>query len=81
MCGIAGMIGLPYHENVGVQMLETMQRRGPDANGLARFDGCTLLHSRLSIIDPERGAQPMSCKWQSEEYTIVYNGELYNTRV
>jgi asparagine synthase (glutamine-hydrolysing) len=32
-------------------------------------------HKRLSIIDVEKGLQPMSYK----QYTIVYNGELYNT--
>lgn len=80
MCGIAGMIGLPCREDICERMLATMHRRGPDANGLAGFNGCTLLHSRLAIIDPEKGAQPMCCQWQSEEYTIVYNGELYNTQ-
>ena len=80
MCGIAGMVGLPCNADTCDQMLKTMRRRGPDASGVAQFDDCTLLHSRLSIIDPDRGAQPMHCQWHSEKYTIVYNGELYNTQ-
>ena len=56
-----------------------MARRGPDGNGIYRTDECTLLHSRLAIIDPEGGAQPMTLDWAGERYTLVYNGELYNT--
>lgn len=56
-----------------------MQRRGPDANGTAQFPNCTLLHSRLAIIDLHGGRQPMQLTWGGETYTLVYNGELYNT--
>lgn len=79
MCGIAGMIGLQFDEGVADAMLSTMKRRGPDAQGRFISDSCCLLHSRLAIIDPEGGQQPMHLKWAGEKYTIVYNGELYNT--
>ena len=79
MCGIAGMVGLPYSDDICKKILKTMYRRGPDANGIATLDGCCLLHSRLAVIDPTGGAQPMDYSWHSERYTIVYNGELYNT--
>lgn len=79
MCGIAGLIGLNYCETTMNQMLLTMSRRGPDENGTYLFDKGCLLHSRLAIIDPEGGQQPMSIRWNKEVYTIVYNGELYNT--
>ena len=79
MCGIAGMIGLSYDNVVVDQMLHTMRRRGPDSAGAYGFgEGC-LLHSRLAIIDLIGGQQPMRCSWMHETYTIVYNGELYNT--
>ena len=52
---------------------------GPDDRGVYREKGCTLLHGRLAIIDPEGGRQPMTLAWAGEEYTLVYNGELYNT--
>lgn len=80
MCGIAGMVGLPTDITICDRMISTMKRRGPDAKGTMQHEGCTLLHSRLAIIDPEKGKQPMQCRWQSETYTIVYNGELYNTQ-
>ena len=79
MCGIAGMIGLPYDKIICSKMLDTMRNRGPDANGAAEVEDCCLLHSRLSIIDLDGGSQPMHLTWRSEKYTIVYNGELYNT--
>ena len=79
MCGIAGLVGLPYNEAIVGSMLATMNRRGPDATGYFIAGNCCLLHSRLAVIDPRGGLQPMSCSWEGETYTIVYNGELYNT--
>ena len=80
VCGIAGMVGLPYQEHSLKEMMKTMLRRGPDSNGVVRKDGAVLLHSRLAIVDPEGGKQPMELCCAGECYTIVYNGELYNTR-
>lgn len=84
MCAIAGEID--YRKNLklcgeGVcrRMLETMRRRGPDQYGIYRTDHAVLLHARLSVIDPERGRQPMTAARSGETYTLVYNGELYNT--
>ena len=58
MCGIAGMVGLPYQEHSLKEMMKTMLRRGPDSNGVVRKDGAVLLHSRLASVDPEGGKQP-----------------------
>ncbi len=79
MCAIAGTIGINTDRNTIEAMLETMKRRGPDDNGFFRQEDCCLLHSRLTVIDPIGGSQPMHLQWGSEKYTIVYNGELYNT--
>ncbi len=79
MCGIAGSIGLKYNDEIIQNMLSTMKRRGPDAQGAFAYEGCCLIHSRLTIIDPQGGKQPMHLNWAGELYTIVYNGELYNT--
>lgn len=78
MCAIAGVLGLSCDFVIG-DMLKTMQRRGPDGNGVYQSEDCCLLHSRLAIIDPDGGAQPMLLTWGRETYSIVYNGELYNT--
>ncbi len=80
MCGIAGFVGLPYDDKVLKTMESTMLRRGPDSRGTVIKNGCVLLHSRLAIVDLAGGAQPMELCCAGECYTIVYNGELYNTR-
>ena len=79
MCGIAGMINLSADLDTKRKMIKTMQRRGPDQQGEFNDHGCCLLHCRLSVIAPDSGAQPMTIQWGNRTYTIVYNGELYNT--
>lgn len=79
MCGIAGILTknidlrerFPLIEN----MSESLKRRGPDAKGEFVKPYIALIHRRLSVIDPKKGAQPM----HFGKYTIVYNGEIYNT--
>lgn len=78
MCAIAGVLDLPLCPDTIRSMLATMRRRGPDGKGDYRHDGFALLHTRLSIIDPSGGAQPMILDWEGERYVITYNGELYN---
>ena len=82
MCSIAGEIA--YHgdqmtRKTADRMLATMARRGPDQNGVAVYPQAVLLHSRLSVIDPVGGLQPMHLSMAGEEYCLIYNGELYNT--
>ena len=79
MCAIAGIIGLTADEKTLGAILQSMHRRGPDAEGIYSAGEATLLHARLIIRDPEGGKQPMHLTWAGEKYTIVYNGELYNT--
>ncbi len=79
MCAISGAIDLLMTEETVKKMLQTMGRRGPDDSGSYHHEACTFLHTRLAVIDPEHGAQPMILSWAGETYSIVYNGELYNT--
>ena len=80
MCAIAGILGLPFDSQILDTFLSTMHHRGPDGTGSYMERECCLLHSRLAIIDPAGGTQPMSLHWGGEEYVITYNGELYNTQ-
>ena len=57
-------------------MFKNLHHRGPDEKGLKKINNTFLGMTRLSIIDIENGSQPMSSKCGN--YTIVYNGELYN---
>ncbi|MCH3971730.1 MAG: asparagine synthase (glutamine-hydrolyzing) [Oscillospiraceae bacterium] len=83
MCGIAGWIDdqvyMPDQQTVLDAMSRTLERRGPDDSGQYIEPGVSLLHRRLAVVDPENGHQPMTAKTAAETYTLVYNGELYNT--
>lgn len=79
MCGIAGQISfnrdMRSMRDVMEKMGQTLAPRGPDAKGIFADENACLVHRRLAVIDPENGAQPMTYG----AYTLVYNGELYNT--
>ena len=79
MCAIAGLVNLTATPQICKTMLETMQRRGPDGQGRYENRQTILLHTRLAIIDPDGGIQPMTLEWAGERYCLTYNGELYNT--
>lgn len=80
MCGIAGIlsqnIDLREREPLIRDISESLKLRGPDGFGEYTKPYVTLIHRRLSVIDPEKGAQPMSFG----KYVIAYNGEIYNTQ-
>ncbi len=61
------------------KMGETMWRRGPDERGIYSSDFAIFQHNRLCVTDPENGLQPMTAEWQGRKYTIIYNGEIYNS--
>lgn len=79
MCGIAGMLSADIdmrRERALIEDIsESLRRRGPDGCGDFTKPYISLIHRRLAVIDPAGGAQPMSFG----KYTIVYNGEIYNT--
>ena len=82
MCGIAGLCNFrgDWKENMK-RMNAHMKNRGPNATGIwSNEDGTVVLgHQRLSIMDlSENGAQPMTS--HSGRYTLVYNGEIYNSQ-
>ena len=79
MCAIAGILDLTASPETVQAMHDTMCRRGPDDFRMFQRGDVALLHARLTVIDPEGGRQPMTLRFQGREYTIVYNGELYNT--
>jgi asparagine synthase (glutamine-hydrolysing) len=63
------------------KMGSTLSKRGPDENGLyiSLDKSAALVHRRLTVIDPDNGKQPMTFENNHAHYTLVYNGELYNT--
>lgn len=79
MCGIAGILSSDIDLRSEKEMLwrvsDSLKMRGPDARGEYITRSVALIHRRLSVIDPEKGVQPM----RFGKYIIVYNGEIYNT--
>ena len=86
MCGIAGIINSSKDPecliSIGENMVNQLQHRGPDGNGIKilkskKSGNLLLVHTRLSIIDlSDRASQPMSSNDKS--VWITFNGEIYN---
>lgn len=80
MCGICGIAktdnGHPIAPSLIAAMCETLVHRGPDDQGVHTEKNVGLGARRLSIIDLEKGHQPLS----NEDGTvwISHNGEVYN---
>lgn len=83
MCGIAGAVSFLDDMREDMKIYENMQKsmihRGPDQRGIILTENAALIHTRLAVIDIKGGRQPMKFKFGERSYTIVYNGELYNT--
>src|SRR5437879_13902987 len=81
MCGIAGVLALDGLRDVTPlieRLTDAQAHRGPDGSGYRFFRGRSTAfgHRRLSIVDLEGGAQPMSN--EDGRVWVVFNGELYN---
>lgn len=81
MCGIAGALASDLRHDVGplvTRLTEQLAHRGPDGSGLQFLHARSAAfgHRRLSIVDLECGAQPMSN--EDGLVWVVLNGELYN---
>ncbi|MDR1927628.1 MAG: asparagine synthase (glutamine-hydrolyzing) [Oscillospiraceae bacterium] len=87
MCGISGFCsfakrweGNPAAARARLERAgEALRHRGPDGSGIYLDAFVGLTHTRLAIIDPALGAQPMLRRIGQRSFALVYNGELYNT--
>jgi asparagine synthase (glutamine-hydrolysing) len=76
MCGIVGMFNVENHAQLEA-MLDSTVHRGEDSTKFEFYDGrCGIGINRLSIIDLERGEQPL--RNESGDVFVVCNGEIYN---
>lgn len=81
MCGIAGIYNYHSKKELSTErsvrkMLSLIKHRGPDESGVYLNNNIAIGNVRLSIIDLSSGQQPLSD--DSENYWIVYNGEIFN---
>ena len=77
MCGILGLIATPWQQDAQAA-LGRIGSRGPDEQQLFLERGACLGNTRLAVIDPAGGRQPMRSR--DGRYVLVHNGEIYNFR-
>ena len=86
MCGFVGVVNaLPKNAKLNMQnaleikkrkiALQTIENRGPDAEGVWHDQYIWMGHRRLSIVDTSKlGTQPMAL----DNYVLCFNGMIYN---
>ena len=82
---MCGLVGFPFKDvssfrNVLNNMNNEIAKRGPDEDGMYFEENVCLGHKRLIVIDPDGGKQPMIFRYQGNTYSLVYNGQIYNTK-
>jgi asparagine synthase (glutamine-hydrolysing) len=78
MCGLVAAIGTSETRDLGIleRALKELAHRGPDDIGVeATGFGALLGHTRLAIMDPTRGHQPIT---DGKDTFVIHNGEIYN---
>lgn len=89
MCGISGFCNMKQNyllqqstwEHILSEMQSQLIHRGKDDSGIYLRPHVGFSHARLSIRDIQNGGQPMTRTLRQKEYSIIYNGEIYNTDV
>ena len=89
MCGIFGLItrndenttnttnttNTKYKKYL-LQCISKLKHRGPDGTGIYQYNNVHLGHTRLSIIDPKSGNQPIIS--DDGNLSLCVNGEIFN---
>jgi asparagine synthase (glutamine-hydrolysing) len=83
MCGITGWVDFKRNMTLETaslnKMTDTLSKRGPDDTNIWTATHVGFGHKRLAVVDLIGGKQPMMRDKDGFQYTICYNGELYNT--
>lgn len=83
MCGILAILDLEKARanradlrSQALGMAKKVRHRGPDWSGIYSDEQAIIAHERLSIVDVERGAQPLIDRRTGA--VLAVNGEIYN---
>jgi asparagine synthase (glutamine-hydrolysing) len=78
MCGIAGFthFARPFPSERINEAVASIIHRGPDDQSAWQSSHISLGATRLRVIDPHAGAQPLVS--DNKDYVLVFNGEIYN---
>lgn len=79
MCGVACILEFGADSTMrerAIAMARLIRHRGPDWSGVYCDEHAVLAHERLSIVDVEHGAQPLTSS--AGDLVLAVNGEIYN---
>ncbi len=80
MCSILGILDIKSDVKElrakALMMSRKMRHRGPDWSGIYVSEKAILAHERLSIVDVNKGAQPLYSA--DGKLALAVNGEIYN---
>src|SRR5436305_9624260 len=82
MCGLVGTARLDRRDldesadGLVRQMIHAVAHRGPDDAVLRRFGPVALGFTRLALVDPMGGRQPLTD--EDDALALIVNGEIYN---
>ena len=82
MCSIFGIFDIKEQSaqlrQVALENSRLQLHRGPDWEGIYQGKNAIIVHERLSIVDPQNGAQPLYN--ENKTHILAVNGEIYNQR-
>ncbi|MEV0227219.1 asparagine synthase (glutamine-hydrolyzing) [Streptomyces sp. NPDC050704] len=85
MCGLVGYAGFAGRVPQGTEdtslkvMTENLACRGPDASAIWAEDAAGLGHTRLAVVDPIGGRQPLLLERDGRTVlAVAFTGEVYN---
>ena len=80
MCSIFGIFDIKEQSaqlrQVALENSRLQLHRGPDWEGIYQGKNAIIVHERLSIVDPQNGAQPLYN--ENKTHILAVNGEIYN---
>ena len=80
MCSIFGIFDIKEQSEqlrqVALENSRLQLHRGPDWEGIYQDKNAIIVHERLSIVDPQNGAQPLYN--ENKTHVLAVNGEIYN---
>ena len=83
MCSICGIIDFENNAKLNDKILknmnDTMKSRGPDAHGFFACNFAALAQGSLWVKGIKQSALPLSIGKEAERYTIIFDGEIYNS--
>jgi asparagine synthase (glutamine-hydrolysing) len=73
---MVGRAGTRVPRDLLLDLAAALEHRGPDGCGLLLDGSFGMVNTRLAIVDPRGGAQPLSS--EDGRYHAMQNGEIYN---